>query len=118
MTLINPETRMSKLEKDRKSIAATLRNIRRELSALEKEVQAGDVGQAREAGKTLADIRYWLKAARETEAELENVKRARVGVAHSYGLDLERARSEVGCRLARLRRCCREGGIPEGSESG
>lgn len=109
MTLINPDARLAKLETDRAHIALTLESMRAQLMDLDRKVQAGEVGTPTEAGKLLNDIRYWLRAARETEAELETVTRQREGITQSYGLDLDRARSEVGCRLARLRACCRAG---------
>jgi hypothetical protein len=107
MTLITPENELSRLEEKRQRIAESLERLAGAIGALEKKVAAGEVGNTTEAGKVLADIRYWLKQAWETEAEIERFRRKDAGIAHEYALDLERARSEIGCRLARLRPCCR-----------
>ncbi len=108
MTLITPEKRLSELETTRADIAATLKSITLQIVELRMQVETGNVARTREAGQLLADTRYWLKAARETEAEIDTVEKQRAGIVHDYGLDLETARSEIGCRLARLRRCCGE----------
>lgn len=109
MTLISPEIRLSELETTRAHIADTLKSITFQIVQLRTRAEAGNVGQTKEVGQLLSDTRYWLRAARETEAEIEHVEKQRAGIVHDYGLDLETARSEVGCRLARLRRCCGEG---------
>jgi uncharacterized coiled-coil protein SlyX len=108
MTLITHDVRVSELEATRAHIAATLKSITFQIVELKSEVEQGNLGRTKEVGQLLADARYWLKAARETEAEIENVEKQRAGIVHDYGLDLEAARSEIGCRLARLRNCCRE----------
>ncbi|WP_186766547.1 hypothetical protein [Puniceibacterium confluentis] len=108
MTLITHDTRLSELDTTRAHIAATLKSIRLQIVDLKTRVEDGNLQNTREVGQLLADARYWLKAARETEAEIENVEKQRAGIVHDYGLDLEHARSEIGCRLARLRRCCHE----------
>ena len=107
MTLITPEDELSQLEDKRQRIADSLEALSGAIRALEMKVAAGEVGNTTEAGKVLADIRYWLKQAWETERDIERFKRKDAGIAHEYALDLERARSEIGCRLARLRTCCR-----------
>lgn len=83
------------------------------LALMEDEVMEGDVGAIKEAGKLLAEIRNWSKLAMETEARFEERERRRDGIAHGYALDLEAARTTIGCRLARLRRCCRDGAFAE-----
>ncbi|MHA6344496.1 hypothetical protein [Roseivivax sp. CAU 1761] len=108
MSLITLEDRLAELEADRAAIARMLKSIRTELHALQDRVEAGELGSPTEAGRLLGDVRYWLKAARETEQELAKINRERAGIAHGYGLDLERARAEIACRLARLRACCKE----------
>ncbi|UMA63734.1 hypothetical protein LVO79_11900 [Roseivivax marinus] len=107
MSLITIEDRMSELEADRDAIAETLRGIRSELHDLRARVEAGEFGSPTEAGKLLGDVRYWLKAARETETEIQKVHKARAGIAHDYGLDLEKARADIRCRLHRIRACCK-----------
>lgn len=106
MTLIIPEQDDTRLEEERDGISETLEDLRQALTALQRKAVAGDIADKAEAGKVLADIRYWLKAARETEQELEQARRRDAGIARAYGLDLEAAMREVDCRLDRLRDCC------------
>ena len=62
--------------------------------------------------RLLEEARYWLRQLRETEAELGKIEREKAGIAGSWGLDLEKSREEIRCRLARLPRCgcTQEGG--------
>ncbi len=108
MSLITLEDRLSDLERDRDAIAETLRSIRDELHDLRERVESGALGDRAEASRLLADVRYWLKAARETEAEIKIIRKEKAGIAHDYAIDLERARDDVRCRIYRLRDCCKE----------
>ncbi|MFZ5964699.1 hypothetical protein ACOXXX_17285 [Thalassococcus sp. BH17M4-6] len=109
MSLIKPEDRLEVLEREREHIAATLKTMKAQLFLLNDRLAQDDLSDPAGTGKLLQDLRYWLKAVRETEAELENVARERAGITSGYGLDLASARTEIGCRLARLKACCRTG---------
>ncbi|MGR3271315.1 hypothetical protein DU478_04845 [Thalassococcus profundi] len=109
MSLITPKDRLGGLEEERVHIALILRTLKSQLNALNERVAEKDLGDPAAAGKLLGEVRYWLKAARETEAELDTAKRQRDGISEGYGIDLDHARTEIGCRLARLRTCCRSG---------
>ena len=113
MTLITPDEGSSELGLEADRIKATLNDLRADLEDLMKRVRTGEVGTSTEAGKLLAELRFWLKQAKETEALLDRNKRDRAGIARDYALDLDVARLEVGCRLGRLRTCCREGAVSE-----
>ncbi|SLN50684.1 hypothetical protein ROJ8625_02511 [Roseivivax jejudonensis] len=106
MALITFEDRVSELEEDRDAIAETLRSIRTELTELRSRAEAGDLGERTETARLLGDVRYWLKAARETEGEIAAFRKEKAGIAYGYGLDLDAARNEVRCRIHRLRKCC------------
>lgn len=82
------------------------------LNRLEARVEAGEVGQKSEASKILGDIRDWLKIAHEMELRLEKQHRDTAGSSRGYMLDLEQARSTIGCRLDRLRRTTCSGCLP------
>ena len=79
------------------------------LNQLSKQVDAGKVGPKSEATKVLGDIRDWLKIAHEVELRLEKYDQDRGGSGQRDALDLESARSTIGCRLDRLRRSCCSG---------
>lgn len=113
MALITSEARAEALEQRCEDIARTLQDMQDELEALRGRFRDGDLDDRRAGQSLFADIRYWLKQARETEQELDKIRREDAGLAGDYGLDLHAARFEVGCRLARIRRCCREGRLSE-----
>lgn len=103
-TLVVPVCETARLEAQRDEIAQTLKDLVADIRDLAEKVRDGGVKKA-ELGTSLSDLRYWLKAARETELELDEIKRKTTGIVGSYGLDLEAARFEVRCRLDRLRAC-------------
>lgn len=103
----------SSLEEEFDAVRQTLAHLTQSLRGLEDEVMAGDPIAVREAGKLLADIRTWSRLAIETEARFEERRKRQEGIVDGYALDLVEARRTIGCRLARLRRCCREGQVPE-----
>ncbi|WP_181389470.1 hypothetical protein [Pseudoprimorskyibacter insulae] len=105
MTLITPDTGPSSLEAIAADCEQQLADISIELRDLMQRVRTGEGCSKDDVGKKLLEMRAWLKTARETEAQLHAERRKRCGIVGGYGLDLEQARFEVGCRLARLRRC-------------
>lgn len=115
MVLITAHEESSALETERAAIAQELRAIREMVAALRSKVEAGETGTSGEASKALADLRTWLKHAKETEVQIERHRREHAAIDGSYGLDLDAARVAVGCRLDRLRTCCREGRVSDGS---
>ena len=105
-TLVVPICEAGRLEAQRQEIAQTLNDLGADIRDLLGKLRKGEV-RKQEVGTTLADLRYWLKALRETETELETLKRKESGISESYGLDLEAAAAEIRCRMARLSECCR-----------
>ena len=110
-SLITAQAETDRLQRERDSITEVLRDLREDLETMAAQTRGGEGSKTAEAKALLADMRYWLKALRETEVELETIRRKEADIAGHYGLDLERARIEVGCRLDRLRRCCGAGGV-------
>ncbi|MFY0621307.1 MAG: hypothetical protein JXQ89_06405 [Pelagimonas sp.] len=111
--LIRAQAETEWLEQQREEIAETLTELVKELRDLRRRVSQGNAERKSDSGKLLGDLRFWLRAARDTEAELDAIRRANCGITGEYGLDLEQARSEIGCRLARLRTCCHADGVSE-----
>ena len=105
-TLVRADSRLKKLEEEREAIADTLSDLREQVGVLSRKLRAGEYGKTTEDGKLLADIRYWLRAARETEAEIDDLRRRDTGIVGEYGLDLDQACVAVRCRLDSLRTCC------------
>jgi hypothetical protein len=113
--LITAEEESSALEAEREAILRELAAIREMVATLRQKVEAGETGTSTEAGKVLSDLRTWLKHAKETEVQIERHRKEHAQICGSYGLDLDAARNVVGCRLDRVRRCCRQGGVSDGT---
>ena len=107
------EEEMSRLEDERDRIADVLRDLGADIRRLKAQIEDGKAVSKTDAGKLMSDVRYWMRASHETEAQIANVRRKQKGLAGDWALDLERARDEIGCRMARLRRCCGAGELPE-----
>ncbi|MCJ7873752.1 hypothetical protein Q4577_13420 [Marinovum sp. 2_MG-2023] len=113
MTLITPKRDVERLEARLVVVRESLVEFETALRDLKKRVQCGEVDTLKDVSKTVADIRGWMKLAMETESQLAEYARKEAAIDGAYGLDLEQARSEIGCRLAQLRRCCGAGRVSE-----
>ena len=102
MILITPEETSSPLNEDIERLQTNLRGFARDIENLQERVQSGDVTDA-ETRKVFSDLRSWLRMAMETEKALAQQNRQRLEIDGDYGLDLDAARDQIGCRLARLR---------------
>ncbi|MGH1465777.1 MAG: hypothetical protein ACRBBQ_10500 [Cognatishimia sp.] len=109
MTHKTPPEGAAVLEDEIAMIRQTVAQMTRLLAMLEADVMAQDEAAIKGSTRLLADIRSWSKLAIETEVRFEERRKRQNGVARDYALDLERARETIGCRLARLRRCCGAG---------
>ena len=74
-----------------------------ELIALQQRVRAGELEALKDSAKLTVEIRHWLKMALDTEQRCEERRKEQQGIVNEYAIDFDRARSEIGCRLARLR---------------
>jgi hypothetical protein len=92
---------------DIERVRKTLAQITRTLEALEIELTEGDPSAMKDANKLLSEIRTWCQRAMDTEARFDERRRKQTGSEHGSALDLEEAKRTIGCRLARLRTCCR-----------
>lgn len=110
--LIRAQGRLKRLEDEREEIAGTLGDLGAQLREIHADLRSGKVSSSAEDRKLLADIRYWLRAARDTESEIEELRRREAGIVGEYGLDLEQACAQVRCRLDSLRACCGADTVP------
>ncbi|SFR04793.1 hypothetical protein [Poseidonocella sedimentorum] len=96
------ETRIEELFETISSLASTLKLAE---NLLEQETY--DV--AKETQKYLNDVRAAFKQAVDLEKLLNAERKQRSSAAAGYALDLGAARSQIGCRLAKLRvrKCCK-----------
>lgn len=74
-----------------------------ELLELQQRVRAGEVEALKDSARLTAEIRHWLKMALDTEQRCEERRKEQQGIVNDYAIDFDRARTEIGCRLARLR---------------
>lgn len=79
--------------------------MKSELIDYQSRFAEGDQGAIREGVRLLSDIRYWLKQANDVETEIETYRKAATGIAHEYAIDFDAARTQLRCRLDRLRTC-------------
>lgn len=108
MILITPDSDDDSVQQSIDTIAVQLRSFVFELEYLQSKISAGDTVNETDARKLFSDIRSWLKLAKEAEFACAERNRKALGIVGDYGLDLDAARDQVGCRLDRLRRCCHE----------
>lgn len=87
------------------TVELQIRIMKAELIDIQIRLSEGDQSAIRDGAKLLSDIRYWLKQAHDVENEIETNRKATAGVAHDYAIDFDAARSQVRCRLDRLRDC-------------
>lgn len=99
------------LDAEIEQVRRTMTYLTELLALMEDEVMEGDPSTIKEAAKLLIEIRNWSRLAMETEARFEEREKRRSGVVNTYAVDLEEARHKIGCRLSRLRKCCRTGEI-------
>lgn len=103
MSIFNPPTGESPLDREVAHVRGLLLGVTDALSALSDKLRHGDVKVSADTGKVLAELRHTIRMAIDTENRFEDRRKQQEGVAHSYKLELETARSSIGRRLARLR---------------
>ncbi|MDR9429054.1 MAG: hypothetical protein RI538_12230, partial [Salibaculum sp.] len=89
------------------------RSINETLNRILADLQAGRLDEVRDLATKQKQLETALAQAQKLEAEFNE----RFGTGLESGeIDVRRARLEIGCRLARIRRCCREKGLPQADE--
>ena len=109
MALIETETEKSKLVEAIRLAEGQLDALTTLAAKRLEDVKVGDEG----AVKTAEELRRLVKIAIELETRHERERKRDAGFAGGFGLDLEQARSQIRCKLGRIRRCCRSGDLPE-----
>lgn len=94
-----------RLAQQKKRIALMLQSYGSLLEDLIEALETGTAPVATQLAKKLPELRYWLKQANEIEQETkDDINRAQS--TKDSDTDLDQVRADIGCRLARLRRCC------------
>lgn len=114
MTLLTPENVASESESLLNSVIGSIKELRNELEDLKEKVRAGEGLEKTQDSKTVATATSLLRTCQEVENRLVECRKKSAGIAQGgYALDLDRARAEIGCKLARLRCTGRAGPVPE-----
>ncbi|WP_341213552.1 hypothetical protein [uncultured Limimaricola sp.] len=85
-----------------------LSSVRSTLADLLDDVRS-EAGEPKELQKKISDLESALKGAFEVERKFNDWLKRQDGGLASGEIDIDDARRRIGCRLDRLRACCREG---------
>lgn len=107
MTLITPEERITRTAELLQSLEDSVRELRQQATDLCAQIKAGEDADLANGSKRVATAEALIKACQKVETSFVEQTQRQAGIVQGgYALDLEQARSEIGCRLARLRTCC------------
>ncbi|WP_432816817.1 hypothetical protein [Sulfitobacter sp. JB4-11] len=106
MTTITQEQEIAEGTELLAALYAAVRSLRREIEALTARVQVDDAMKETDISRPMTDVRGLVTQCTKAEIFLNECRKKQAGIARGdYALDLDRARSEIGCKLDRLRRC-------------
>lgn len=106
MTLITPDECISRSAELLQSIHESLQRLRQQAEDLRKQLETGEETDLADGSKQLAKINSLISSCQKVETNLAEQQNRQVGIVNGgYAVDLNAARFEIGCRLARLRRC-------------
>lgn len=107
MTLITPEERVSRTAELLQSLGDSIRNLRQQAEELRRQIEAGEDADLVIGARQVAAAEGLVKTCQKVEASLVEQHHRQAGIVRGgYALDLEQARIDIGCRLARLRARC------------
>ena len=110
MTVITANTDSVATQELLQTFLARIRDLRIVIDGLNQRVVDGEDIDFAMAQKLLWPSEGLVKTCLKLEASFADQKNRELGIAQGgYAIDLEQARFEIGCRLARLRACCTAG---------
>ncbi len=110
MTLITPDDRISRTADLLRSLEDSLSNLRRRAEDLRTQIEAGEDADFVDGTRQVGQVDGLIRSCQKVEVNLVEYHNKQSGIAQGgYALDLEQARTEIGCRLARLRACAGTG---------
>lgn len=105
---MTPELVASETEDLLASVLENVRDLRKELESLKNKLRSEEDIDAPRASKQVSNAVALLETCQKVENRLVECRSKNIGIAQGgYALDLERARFDIGCQLARL--CCANG---------
>lgn len=117
MSTDTPDTDPDEAARQRARIALMLRSYGDTLEELITRFDAAEPDSGAPAAKLLGEVRYWLKQLNEAEKDLNKGGQSNGNAAENQ-IDLDHARAELRCRLARLRRCGNARGVSDDAGRG
>lgn len=114
MTLITPEDRVSRTADLLRSLEDSVRELRQMAEDLKRRIEAGEDADLVDGSRQVEQATRLIRSCQKVEECFVEQLERRVGIVRGgYALDLDRARFEIGCRLARLRTCGHSGPVSE-----
>lgn len=114
MTLITPEERVHKTADLLRSLQDSIQELRHMAEDLKAQIVAGEDADLTNGKRQVDEIGKLIRSCQNVEERFVEHHHKQAGIARGgYALDLGRARTEIGCRLARLRACCHTGEVSE-----
>lgn len=114
MTLITPEDRVLETADLLRSLQRSIQDLRQTAEDLKRQIVAGEDADLTSGKRQVDELGRLIRSCQNVEERFVDERNRQAGIAAGgYALDLDRARAEIGCRLARLRACCREGELSE-----
>lgn len=111
MTLITPEDRIAEAAELFSSLKRSVGDLRRMAEDLKARIEAGEEGDLAGGKRQVGECSALIRNCQTVETHLVKLQSEDTGIVQGgYACDLDRARFEIGCRLARLRAC---GDAPE-----
>lgn len=106
MTLITPDNQVSDAAELLQSLKDTVRNLRRQAEDLRRQIEAGEDADLTSGSKQVGQVEGLIRSCQKVEVCLVEQRNRQVGIVQGgHALDLDQARFDIGCRLARLRAC-------------
>lgn len=110
MTLVTSGTQSAAIEELLEAFASRLKDLRTVIDDLNQQAADGEDIDFTTVQKLLSPAESLVRNCMKLEASLADQKNKDLGIAQGgYAVDLDAARFEIGCRLARLRTCCKAG---------
>ena len=115
MTLINPEEDLASTQEFLTSVLTIIRDLRRRFESREQQAANGEDVKAADVKRVAVDLTSQIALCHKLENNLAECRRTQPGIAqgNGYALDLEQARSKIGCQSDRLRAARCSGPISE-----
>ena len=99
------KTDVEAMTKYREDAVVLLQAVRSSLADLLRRVMEGETGAVKDVSSKQAELESALKRVFEVESKYHDWIRRERGAVAPGEIDLDAARTEIGCRLHRLRSC-------------